>query len=443
MKKIISFIIIGILIGCSFGVQGLFLKQIFSESSEKATIGISDFFFDKKIEFLMKLAKYPSLSACIIKGDEIIWSNSYGYYDLENKKPATKHTIYNIAHISDSVTGTALLQLWEQGLFDLDEDVNNYLPFILRNPYFPEYPITFRMLLSQSSSIKDDIPINEMIGRSISYGWINISGDPPFSFFPHPWLEDHLIPSRKAYNPALWSSNYKPGEYSWYSHLNFAIIAYLIELISGEIFVDYCRNHIFEPLEMYNTSFNLSELDINRVAIPYHYYEQERSYLHINEISIDGKIHPNLYWKILNYPAGGLYSTVSDLSHFLIAHVNEGLYKEIRILDSGTIDEMHRIQSPGNFNPMIAAHYGLAWLFKIDPLFFNITLMGHYGLNLGVGAIMYHIPTEDIRVIFMANGDGLTGNTMAINLIEISFFTKGGLKLMSYVDFNNRGGKNI
>ena len=57
-----------------------------------------------------------------------------------------------------------------------------------------------------------------------------------------------------------------------YANINYDIIAYLVELISGEIFVDYCKNYIFQPLEMFNTSFNLSELDINNVALPYHYH---------------------------------------------------------------------------------------------------------------------------------------------------------------------------
>lgn len=397
---------------------------------------IRDIFFDLKMSIYMKLAKIPSLSTCIIENDEVIWSNQYGFYDLENKKPANHNTIYNVAQITTTVTGTALMQLWEQGLFDLDDDINAYLPFPLRNPHFPDDPITFRMLLSQTSSLKDDIPINENIGRSIAYGWINFSGTPPFSFFPYPWIQNHLTPNGTNYNPAHWSTTYKPGEYSWYAHINYAIIAYLIEQISGEQFIEYCNKHIFTPLEMHNTSFNLSELNIDNVAIPYHYYKENHEYIHINELNIDDEVHPSKYWKLLNYPAGGLYSTVSDLSHFLIAHANEGVWNNVRILNKETIDEMHTIQPPGNYNPMIAAHYGLAWLFKIDPLIFNITLMGHYGLNIGVSGIMYCIPTENIRVIFLANSDALTGITMVVNLIEISLFRKGGLKLLSYIDFS-------
>jgi len=458
MKKLLLLLVVSILVLSGLGAVGVYVEKsslhqslLIDEQNDEQSIfdlkdyiynklnkqrfSLRDIFFNLKMSFFIRLVKFPSLSTCLIKGNEVIWSQGFGFYDLDNKKHATENTIYNIAQITASVTGTALMQLYEQGLFDLDEDVNNYLPFSLRNPNFPNETITFRMLLSHSSSIRDDIPINELYGRSRSYGWVNFSGDPPFSFFPYPWLEEHLTPSGKCYNPKHWSYNYKPGEYSYYSHINLAVIAYLVERISGEIFVEYCKEHIFLPLEMYNTSFNLSELDIDNIAIPYYYDKEVGEYLQINELSIAGKIHPSKYWRILNYPAGGLYSTVSDLSHFLIAHVNEGVYNGVRILKKETVDEMHQIQPPGNFNPMIQAYYGLAWLFKEDPLIFNITLMGHYGLSFGVVGIMYHIPTDDVRVIFIGNGDGFTGITMFVNLIEINLFRKGGLNLISYIDF--------
>lgn len=434
MKKILSIIIIILFIVCSIGGQATFFQN---KSINIKTIGLGDFFFNKKIELLMQLSKFPSLSTCIIRGENVIFSKGYGFYDLENQKTATENTIYNVAQISKTVTGTALMQLWEQRLFDLDEDVNNYLPFSLRNPYFPEEPITFRMLLSHSSSLKDDIPINDVFGRSRAYDNVSFSGDPPFSFFPFPWIEDHITPSGNSYNPKHWDKIHRPGGYSWYAHINYAIIAYLIECISGEKFIDYCKKHIFKPLEMNNTSFNLSELDIDNVAIPYYYHNDVGEYLQINEVSIDDEIHPCKYWRILNYPAGGVYSTVMDLSHFLIAHVNDGVWNDVRILEKQTIEEMQTIQPPGNFNLMIQAYYGLSWLFKEDPLIFNVTLMGHYGLSIGVTGIMYHIPTDDTRVIFLANGDGFTGNTMAINFLEISLFLKGGLKLLKYIDFSN------
>ena len=176
MKKTISIIIIGLLVSCSFCVQGIFFK----DSSEEITkINLGDFLFDKKIEFFMKLSLFPSISACIIKDDNVIWSNGYGYYDIDNKKQATENTIYNIASISKTITGTAIMQLYEKKLFDLDQDVNDFLPFELRNPYFPDEPITFRMLLSHSSSLN-----SELSDAMRYYQWYNFSGDPPFLFYP-------------------------------------------------------------------------------------------------------------------------------------------------------------------------------------------------------------------------------------------------------------------
>ena len=212
MKKIISIVIIGLLTGCSFGVQGLFFEKTAEES---ATTDLGDFFFDKKIELFMTLAKFPSLSACIINGDEVTWSNEYGFYDLENKKSATENTIYNMGSISKTITGTALMQLWEQGLFDLDEDVNNYLPFSLRNSNFPDDPITFRMLLTHSSSLN-----TESGQAGLIYSWTNFSADPPFEGYPYPWLEEHLTPGGKWYYSGRWSSTYRPGDFNMYAKVN-------------------------------------------------------------------------------------------------------------------------------------------------------------------------------------------------------------------------------
>jgi CubicO group peptidase (beta-lactamase class C family) len=426
LKKIVSIIIIGLLIICSFGVKGLFFENTSNETTETTNSDITDFFFDLKMKLFMKLTKYPSLSACVIEDDEVTWLKGYGYYDLENMKPATEETIYNIASITKTITGTALMQLWEQGLFNLDEDVNNYLPFNLRNPHFPDDPITFRMLLSHSSSLNY---------ATMEYYWFNFSADPPFSFFPYPWLEEFLVPNGKWYYPTCWSNMYRPGEVNMYANVGFDLIEYLVELISGEEFLTYCSNHIFLPLEMYNTSFNLSELDIDNVAIPYHYNNGE--YLQINELEylLGRYTPPDKYWRIRCYAAGGLYTTVSDLSHFFIAHMNGGVWNDIRILKEDTVDEMHRIQSPGNIDH--SYFYGLAWLFQ-NQVGFNVTLSGHTGGNYGVSTVMLYFPDENVGIIYFTNGgtERITiFSILAGSLIAINLFKKGGLDIFSYIDF--------
>jgi CubicO group peptidase (beta-lactamase class C family) len=95
---------------------------------------LNDTAFDLKIQLLMKLAGFPSLSTCIIKDDQIIWSKGYGYYDRVEQKHASTDTIYIIASITKTIVGTALMQLYDKGLFNLDDDVNKYLPFDFLSP---------------------------------------------------------------------------------------------------------------------------------------------------------------------------------------------------------------------------------------------------------------------------------------------------------------------
>jgi len=327
------------------------------------------------------------------------------------------------------------MQLWEQGLFDLDEDVNNYLPFSLRNPHFPDDSITFRMLLSHSSSINPD---------SIEYYWLNFSADPPFSFYPYPWLEEYLTPGGKWYYSQCWSNIYRPGENNMYGNANFDIISYLVELISGESFIDYCKKYIFIPLEMYNTSFNLSELDINNVAIPYHYHNGE--YLQIDELSyLLGSYTPTYkYWRVRMYPVGCLYSTISDFSHFFIAHMNGGVWNDIRILEEETVEEMHRIQPPGIADQGIQ-YYGLAWITFDDPFFFNLTISGHGGDIYGVSTMMMYVPSENIGVIYFANGDRINEKNPILGQLSMIFFLQllfkiGGYNIFSHIDLGNNVG---
>jgi len=402
--------------------------------------GLKDILFDLKMLLLMKIAKFPSLSACVIEDDEVTWSKGYGLYDLENSKHATENTIYNIASITKTITGTALMQLWEQELFDLDEDVNNYLPFSLRNPNFPDDPITFRMLLSHSSSLNYE----SGVAGVKNYGWLNFSADPPFANYPYPWLEEHLIPGGKWYYSGRWSNVYSPGDYSVYANVNFDIVAYLVELISGECFLEYCNNQIFVPLKMYNTSFNLSNLDIENTAIPYHYHNGE--YLQINELSylLGEFTPPDKYWRVHMYPVGGLYTTVSDLSHFLIAHMNGGVYNGVRILGEDTIEEMQRIQPPGNIEAGLQ-YYGLAWIIFKDPLIFNVTISGHSGDTYGVSTWMVYIPSENIGAVYCSNGDRQNERHPVLGRLSMIFFLqllfkKGGYNLFSHIDFGNLGG---
>ena len=96
------------------------------------------------------------MAITLVKDDEITYFKSFGYADIENKEEINEDTIFQIASISKTITGTAAMQLYEKGKLDLDQDINTYLPFKIINPYHPGVPITARMLLTHTSSILDN-----------------------------------------------------------------------------------------------------------------------------------------------------------------------------------------------------------------------------------------------------------------------------------------------
>lgn len=390
-------------------VKGEFFSQSVNIIQNKSFNQLNGVAFDEKISLIMKIAGFPSLAACIIKDNQIVWYKGYGYYDLSKQKTTTIDTIYILASITKTIVGTAIMQLYEKELFDLDDDVNIFLPFDLRNPNFPDDPITFRMLLSHTSSLNTNV--------QQQYYWSNFSDDPPFDFFPEPYLKEFLLPDGKYYNSSVWNSEYRPGEYAMYANVGFDLISYLLEIISGESFLEYCNTHIFTPLDMKNTGFNFSHFNIDDVAIPYQRIFGR--YFTINMLY--GEDSPSdIYYRIRAYPAGGLYSTVSDLSHFLIAHMNDGIYNNSRILEKRSVELMHELQTGNRIG------YGLAWMHQNVR---GLSTSGHGGDLPGADTWMLYNQTEDIGVIYLANGNpGYSAlpfkGIFSINLILGSLFKK-------------------
>jgi len=107
------------------------------------------------------------LGAAIIVDKKLVWIKGFGYADRENKTPFTVNTIMNVASISKTFTGVALMKAVEEGLVSLDEDINTYLPFKVINPYFPDKKITLRHLATHTSGLADDY---EVYDKSYHYG---------------------------------------------------------------------------------------------------------------------------------------------------------------------------------------------------------------------------------------------------------------------------------
>jgi len=401
MKKILTLFIILLFLTLSVGSYATTIHSNESSLNESYyKTSSSDILFDAYIQTLMRIAHKPSIAACIIQDNTIAWSNAYGYFDLEEKKQATTDTLYLQASVSKTVTATALMQLYDQGLFDLDDDVNDYLPFELRNPNHPDIPITIKMILSHRSSLAYD----NLYWICLSY----IPGDPDVEGFPYPWLENYLAPGGSAYSSSTWSTD-KPGESYYYANIGFSIIAYLVEILSGQNFNEYCKEHIFQPLQMETSGFRLLDHDIENIAVPYEF--KDGGYFR----------HPHYGIHVL-YPAITLRTSIEEFSHFIIAHMNGGVWNGIRILKESTVEMMHTPQ----FSENDKYNYGLGW--SITNKLLEKTY-GHSGGYVGVHDLVTIDPKKNIAVLLFSNqldSELLATRTerKAFNAINDALFSK-------------------
>lgn len=351
--------------GFSLFLIAIILVTGFGPSLSSTVTNIDD--FDGEIMKLMEKAHFPSLSACIIKNNSVVWSKGYGFYDIQNKKEVTNDTIYLVGSISKTITATAVMQLWEKGLFNLDDDVNDYLPYNLRNPKYPDIPITFRMLLAHQSGLSGAI-----LGLFFFFSVLHLSIEK---------LPQYILPDGRIYNPLSWVDS-PPGEDYTYSCLGYEILGTLVEFFSNKSYVEYCKEYIFQPLKMNDTSFLPEELDEDRLAIPYAYFL-------IKNI-------PLPQYTNYNFASGGLRSTVIDLARYLFTYMNGGEYDGTRILEEETVNLMLTYQYPNS-------RYGLGWkMFMIDEEN-NTRRIGHSGTVPGGISSMYFHSSTNTGVIYTAN----------------------------------------
>ena len=214
---------------------------------------------DEFLQKKMETDHIPGLAAGMVKKNKLVWSKGYGWANLTERIPMSPDTLQNIGSISKTFTTTALMQLWEKGKFQLDDDVSDYLSFEVRHPDFADAAITFRHLMTHRSSIDDGSAYSEAYA----------CGDPKTSLGS--WMEAYLTTTGVHYNP---EENFHPWapEGGWsYCNVAYGLLAHLVEKIADAPFGDYCKTHIFEPLGMGETSWYLADIDTARHAVPYSY----------------------------------------------------------------------------------------------------------------------------------------------------------------------------
>lgn len=283
--------------------------------------------------------EHPLMAAAIgiIKDGELLFADTVGNRNLSGE-PANADTKFRIASISKLNTAIAVWQLIEQGSLDPDADVSGYLGFPLRNPHYPHIPITVRMLLSHTSSIRDG-------GKPGSY---NIPYGQPISAF---FTEGSAWHMPNCWAPAAEA----PGVFFAYCNMNYCLLGTVIENVSGERFDRYMTKHIYGPMGL-SCSFNVAAMpkDVqSRVGTLYRKLNSQGEYDPVHGIWEHQYDDFRDGYPVEDYrdyvigsngslfgPMGSLRVSVLELCRIMQMFCNGGSYNGVPILKPETVDAM-------------------------------------------------------------------------------------------------------
>lgn len=304
--KNIAFLALLILInGCEFSVK----KSHTVRNDEKEIV---DEFTKQITKDVLDDDINGSTSAAIVKGDEILWSGATGFLDPINKTIADTTTIYRIASITKSFTAFLLMQLHQDGVLNINDPVEKYLPEIkLLKGYADAKKITFQELASHTAGLVREPKLKDAATGPIEE-----------------W-EDKILQSIP-----LTEITTRPGTNFKYSNIGYGILGLALSRAAGISYEELLNSRIFQPLNMGNSYLTVPEKKMKNVAkgmdggpmgdIDYDYPLEE---------------HKGRGYKV---PNGGIYTTPNDLTKFMIS--NMGTYSAL--LDSSNLLYMQKIHSP-------------------------------------------------------------------------------------------------
>jgi CubicO group peptidase (beta-lactamase class C family) len=330
---------------------------------------------EKELKEIVEKNQAVGLAVVAVKDGEVVYNKSLGYKDMENQVALGDNDIFRIASISKSFTATGIMQLVEQGKLSLDADVSDLLGFKVRNPKYPEVPITVKMLLSHTSSMND------------ANGYFSIN---------------KINPDSSATWQTAWNE-YEPGTGYEYCNLGFNTLGTILERISGERFDKYIVNHILNPLGVYG-GYEVLSLDSTKFVKIYSYNKADSTFTH----------SPDAYAtreeEIKNYvfghstpifsPTGGLKISALDLAKVMRMHMNYGSLDGVKIIDSLSAVAM---QSSVAQRTDEGDTYGFAIRIS-DQLLDGHTMIGHTGGAYGVFTSMFWDKERKFGFVVMTNG---------------------------------------
>jgi CubicO group peptidase (beta-lactamase class C family) len=324
-------------------------------------------FFDGIIPLQLERSDVAGATVLVMKDGKDLLRKGYGYSDVGKKRPVDPETtMFRLASISKLFTWISVMQLAEQGMVDIDADVNKYLDFQIA-PAFGK-PITLRNLMTHTGGFEEEI-------RDI------LLTDPKQAM---PLREFMIENQPRRISP--------PGEVPAYSNYGVGLAGYIVQRVSGEPFETYVAEHVFQPLGMKHSSFK-QPLAEEFSSFPSDGYRNNTE-------------KPAVGFEIFNpAPAGGVSSTASDMGRFAQALLNGGEW------------DGHRVLKPETLKAMWARQFGTSEALPAMCMGFYQTwrnglhFIGHDGDLIAFHSMFLLEPTEKLVIFISYNSAGSANRT--------------------------------
>lgn len=352
--------------------------------------------------------KLSSAQALVTRHGYVSYFRSFGMQDRERAVPMRDDAIFRIYSMSKPITSVALMQLYEKGLFQLNDPVSRFVPSWRKHKVWvsgdgdameladPVRPVTMRHMLNHSGGLSYGSAVGDSahpVDKAYAAAGINWQAKDTLSTF----LE-------KLSNVPL---RYQPGE-AWLYSYSTDVCGALVEVLSGQPYDEYLQEHIFGPLGMVDTSFWVRPEKLDRFTT--NYSRRPDKTLQV----VDDPQNSTYAAKPVFFSGGaGLTSTMADYLRFCEMLRRGGELDGARILGPRTLELMHMNHLPGNQDLTQVAlgsfsetanegvGFGLGFAKVLDPVASGSIVAGDYYWGGAASTIFWIDPKEDLAVIFM------------------------------------------
>lgn len=404
MKSVVA-LGLGLVLVLSAGLAGAASSEGIAQATPES-VGFSAERLRKLNEAMHKVVDAGELSGMITmvaRHGKVVNADVYGMQDVASKKPMSMDTIFRVYSMTKPITGVAMMILYEEGKWLPDDPLARHIPEFANLKVFagvdaqgkpvleaPLHPPTVGELMSHQAGFiygtLGNTPIDQMVREANPLG--------------APSLKEMI--DRLAKLPLA----YQPGQ-QWQYSLSVDIQGYLVEKLSGKSLPDFMREHIFTPLGMTDTGFNVPQAKLARVAT---IYGPELKNGKLDPLPQD----PNIT-KVpgLASGGGGLYSTAWDYLRFAQMLANGGTLGDVRILAPRTVEVMRsnhllpNLRNNGQFGigfQRMRAGFGFGYDVAVfdDPLLIGSPVgKGTFLWDGAAGTFFFVDPTNDIVFIGM------------------------------------------